>query len=534
VETAGGLTESAYTPFVALDANTSYFWHVQAANACGAGSYSAVFSFTTRVLPSLLLVDDDDNGPDVRSYYTDVLDALEQVYDIWDTNNSDNEPDALTLSQYATVIWFSGLEFGGSAGPGPAGESALASFLDDGNCLFISSQDYYYDHGLTGFMSGYLGVAVANSDVSQLTVTGAGSVFDGKGPYTLSYPFANYSDQVLPRAGAEAAFIGNQGTAALNKETETYRTTFWGFPFEAVPSADRVDLMDTVLQWCSGVAPSPQPPALPPNPLHHVPKHRYLSVDTTGNPDHEVAVKVEIVSMKRCTLDPRRACIVDGDCKGVCDNDYDVTCTLDSQCGGGTCVDTAPCVEHSDVGLSWFVQAPEQNHDGCLPACGDEDWFARVDPVEHSEVWTLDTLHIGDCEIVPVITYAIYACWPQGGVCSTPLLVPTQLLPFNAPDSRANYGDVVGPVDDVTLEFAPPDGYVNASDIFGFLRTAQNYGTPDKPQVPPTWVDLHGLGLGNPPQYILNVSDLSQAMFGFLGLPWKNDSLNLQPGDCNP
>src|SRR5690606_14491241 len=112
---------------------------------------------------------------------------------------------------------------------------ALATWLDTGRCLFISSQDYYYDRGKTTFMDTYLGVNTATSDVSQTTVTGAGSVYAGLGPYSLTYPFSNYSDTINPDgAPAELAFTGNAGNAGVNKDSGIYRTTFWGFPWEAI------------------------------------------------------------------------------------------------------------------------------------------------------------------------------------------------------------------------------------------------------------------------------------------------------------
>jgi hypothetical protein len=131
---------------------------------------SGVFSFTTRDIPPILLVDDDDNSPDVRSYYTDALDGLGQFYDVWDTNNSDNEPSAFDLAPYEFVVWFTGDSFGGAAGPGAAGEAALGEWLDGGGCFLISSQDYLYDRGLTGFMQDYLGVSSFTNDVSQTSV----------------------------------------------------------------------------------------------------------------------------------------------------------------------------------------------------------------------------------------------------------------------------------------------------------------------------------------------------------------------------
>ncbi|MHC4082674.1 MAG: S8 family serine peptidase, partial [Planctomycetota bacterium] len=238
-----------------LDTLTQYYWRVGASNTCGGGPFSAPFSFTTQDLPAVLLVDDDDNNPDVRSYYTDALDALGVWHDLWDTNNSDDEPSVQDLAPYRVVIWFTGDEFGGSCGPGSAGESALAEWLTGGGCLFMCSQDYYYDRGLTAFMSTYLGVLAADSDVGQTTVTGSGPVFGGMGPYGLSYPFTNYSDTITPRGGPDAvAFVGNVDDAAIINDANDYRTTFWGFPLEAVPDVnDRANLLLLFLDWCGGL-----------------------------------------------------------------------------------------------------------------------------------------------------------------------------------------------------------------------------------------------------------------------------------------
>jgi hypothetical protein len=228
-------------------------------NTCGSGSTSSVFSFTTEPIPPILLVDDDDNSPNVRATYTAALDALGLSYDIWDTANSDNEPNFGYLSAYQAIIWFTGDEFGGFAGPGGVAEANLGTWLDNGNCLFISSQDYLYDRGLTAFMSSYLGVGTFTSDNGTYTsVTGMGSVFGGLGPYSLSYPFTNFADTLSPGGSAELAFDGNNGIdAAINKDNGTYRTSFFGYPFEAISSAaGREEVMQTVVDWCGVGAPS--------------------------------------------------------------------------------------------------------------------------------------------------------------------------------------------------------------------------------------------------------------------------------------
>jgi hypothetical protein len=261
VQSGSGLINPTFTPSADLNQNTTYYWRVRATNPCGSGPNSPIFSFTTRVIPQILLVDDDDNTPDVRGYYTTALTALGRSYDLWDTNNTDYEPTSTQLSPYKVVIWFTGHEFGGYAGPSAASESALAAWLDSGKRLWIVSQDYLHDrdpstHTIpTSFMQNELGMATpGQDDVGQTSVTGQ-NVFAGMGPYTLSYPFPlqNYSDRISPTATALLAFSGNQGTppqAAISKDNGVYKTVFFGFPWEAIPAAgDRQAVMQRVLDW---------------------------------------------------------------------------------------------------------------------------------------------------------------------------------------------------------------------------------------------------------------------------------------------
>ncbi len=254
IYSATGLPVPTHSLTGTLDPVTTYYWHVRAENICGDGSYSSAFSFTTASVPPILLVDDDDNGPDVLATYTSALDNLGMSYDIWDTNGSDTEPSATQLAPYSTVIWFTGGSFGGAAGPGSAGETALGTWLDSENgCFFISSQDYHYDRDTTPFMTNYLGASTITDDDGDYTsVTGQGTVFGALGSSSLVYPFTDYSDPITPNGTAELAFLGNNGNgAAINKETATYKTTFWVFPWEAISTAPaREAAMQTYLDWC--------------------------------------------------------------------------------------------------------------------------------------------------------------------------------------------------------------------------------------------------------------------------------------------
>ncbi len=243
-------TEPTVAVEPALDTLTSYYWRVRALNPCGLSDDSSVFLFTTLDRPPLLIIDDDDNSPDVSATYIALLDSLGYEFDVWDTGNSDGEPDATTLSEYDFVIWFTGDEWGGAAGPGAAGETALAAYLDDGGCLFLSSQDYHFDRGLTSFMTEYLGVGSITNDTDQNTLTGA-DVFDGLGPYSTSYPFTDYSDTLVVAESSELAFIGDVGNAGVSTDGGTYRSTFLVFPLEAISGASNQEqVLGTFIEWC--------------------------------------------------------------------------------------------------------------------------------------------------------------------------------------------------------------------------------------------------------------------------------------------
>ena len=253
------LTSSSYDLPLLLDPNGTYYWRVHASNYCGDRVVSWDWSFTTTDALPVLLVDEDDHSPNMRSVYTDLLDAAGVVYEIFDTNNSDNEPDANKLLAFPLFVWFAGHEFGGFAGPGSQGEAALATYLDGGGHLLLSSQDYLYDNGLTSFGVTYLGIGSYTSDVSQSSVVGLGDLFGDLGSVPLSYPFFNWSDRVSPSGQAELVFSGNAGDAGIFLPgAQDGGAIFLGFPIEAMSVANQNALMADVIAWVdSGGPPCP-------------------------------------------------------------------------------------------------------------------------------------------------------------------------------------------------------------------------------------------------------------------------------------
>ncbi len=245
--------------------------------------HSQMQDFGLEPLPCILLVDDDQDGPDVRSYYTGALDTLGLDYNVWDVSGQ-GDPTANDLAGYAMVFWFTGYPYSQTFTSG--NEAAVGAYLDAGGKFFMSSQDYLWDYGLTPFGQDYLHIASFSSDVSQTTVTGQ-NVFAGLGPYALSYPFTNYSDIVQPDAQAQVAFVGNQGNAAISYDEGSFQTVFFGFPFEAIPGLqDRADVLGTIVDWFGGCAP-------PDDTMHVEGIAGFFSTDYMGRPVLRMHVLVE-------------------------------------------------------------------------------------------------------------------------------------------------------------------------------------------------------------------------------------------------
>jgi hypothetical protein len=158
--------------------------------------------------------------------------------------------------------------------------------------------------------------------------------------------------------------------------------------------------------------------------------------------------------------------------------------------------------------------------------CDGADYVARIVSEAVFRPWNESVIHVGDCEIVPVASYALRAT--LDGILFS---VPLELATIKRPGSRY-YGDTVGmgTGDLPPLPgFTGPNGAVNVTDVQAFLLTMQG---PLSPSTHTTWVDMHGLGEGSPPNFILNVSDLQRILFGIEGLTYTATPEQLDPADC--
>jgi hypothetical protein len=217
------------------------------------GAYHATESTTSDPDPepaTILLVDDDENEPNVRGVYTDTLDSLGVSYHVWDVT-LDGGPPTGTLTSYDTVIWFTGSD--ADATLDADDEAALSGFLDGGGKLFLSSQHYFYDVGFVNtFMQDVLHVSAVQNDVGASSVEGVAgnAVGDGLGPYALT-SLAEYADRLTPGTpGGQSAFVNeSDSTVAVSYADGSSCTLFAAFPFELLAASDAEEVMERILSW---------------------------------------------------------------------------------------------------------------------------------------------------------------------------------------------------------------------------------------------------------------------------------------------
>ena len=215
----------------------------------------------------ILLVDDDNNKPNVRPYFVAALTTLGYEYDVFDVGDGGADgPSLAELEGHSIVIWFSGDKVfsfgsGGIAGPNTADEANLAAYLEGGGRLFLSSQDYLYDFGLTPFGQTYLGIGSYSDDEGDAAIkygVSGDPIGEGLGPYPLLYPggFAERGDLITPTLGASLAFEGDNGNGLdVDRHGGNWRTVFFGtswVPIAYNDAGNGEQVLQRIIEWFGG------------------------------------------------------------------------------------------------------------------------------------------------------------------------------------------------------------------------------------------------------------------------------------------
>ncbi|MFH1336864.1 MAG: C25 family cysteine peptidase [Candidatus Zixiibacteriota bacterium] len=252
-------------------------------NITGEGGYSAVDTFDVLIGQTPILFVDDDGGGSYQNYFLSALDSTGLMYDVW-TYTTLGSPADSVLEQYTAVIWNTGPDYGTISNPKTltaTDQSRLMTYLNNGGNLFLSSQDVLLDNNPNTFITDYLHVVGHTDDVGETAVAGVGgdTISDGMG-FSLTPPFYNFSDYIVPGSGAAGIFTASVKGSTVPREgvqldsytqagkglvdygalrypesgTSTYKVVFLAFPFEGVPQSgaepdNSYTLMRRIIGW---------------------------------------------------------------------------------------------------------------------------------------------------------------------------------------------------------------------------------------------------------------------------------------------
>ena len=197
-----------------------------------------------------------------------------------------------------------------------------------------------------------------------------------------------------------------------------------------------------------------------------------------------------------------KQCTTEADCK-VCDvgGMQGDPCSIDSDCEASSCVPSGEaCVEQSPPIVLGWVSEPFADPGDAPPGTLTSTVVAAMPA---ARAWFESVIHIADCEIAPMHSYAIRGTM-DGLHFSDPLVVRTT----PKPQGKA-WGDLIGSFDGT--EWTPPNFLVNVNDVMAMIRFLT-----DKPAPHITVVDLAGAA----PTYtnfIVNATDLQMVLEGFGG-----------------
>jgi len=223
------------------------------ATSAGSPTVNAAASITTiAVTVDTLLVDQDSNAPDTRSFYDNALTSAGVAHDVWDLNAHPDLP-VKYIEAFKHIVWFTGVSY-----PGPIlpYERSLTEYLNQGGHLLLSGQDILdQGAGTTDFVKNYLHVDWDGSETQNDKATTAfhgvpGSLTNGIGAVTrdpvLGAPFM---DQLTLNAG-DPIFTDDAGETDGLSYAGTYKVVFLAFGFEEYGSAaQKTDFMTRVFTF---------------------------------------------------------------------------------------------------------------------------------------------------------------------------------------------------------------------------------------------------------------------------------------------
>ncbi|MCD4736639.1 MAG: hypothetical protein K8R53_11390, partial [Bacteroidales bacterium] len=293
-----------YIPPSYIEMLTNYYWKIVPYNATGQATACPTFSFTTELSPprnllanangfdahlnwveplgvssaNVLCVDRDGsadlNFVDTWQYLQPALDNLGVNYTYYEvTDLTQDGPDLSTMLQYEIIFWFAGEGWQNNQTMSVNDELNLATYLDNGGNLLLSSQDYLWDRYFSygNFVPGefpydYLGVLSTSQDYWHVTspVTALCSGITGSIAEAIDIEVADiysakdgiYIDQIVT-AGQnlfEVTDPAPQDFAACQYTGNNFKTVFTTVSLAAITDPAKIEsIIGNAISWMSVV-----------------------------------------------------------------------------------------------------------------------------------------------------------------------------------------------------------------------------------------------------------------------------------------
>jgi hypothetical protein len=250
----------------------------------GTGPYSASDTFQIMIGRRAVLLVDDDEGTSYDTFFVSALNSSGILHDVWRYDSLGSPSDSV-LGMYQAVVWTTGDDFGSLGNPStltPEDQTNSQAYLENGGKLFLSSQDLLYDNDLNDFIVNYLHVLghIDDQGINSVAGVSGDTISDGI-EISLSYPFTNLSDYIVPGAGATGIFYRTGKTSHTSRETRfalpnfegespdktdycalrypatgtgDYQVVFFAFSFEAIPQTgedpnNATMVMGRIMDW---------------------------------------------------------------------------------------------------------------------------------------------------------------------------------------------------------------------------------------------------------------------------------------------
>ncbi len=252
------MVDNASTPFVlSLPAGAPSQWVTFDLILQAQGAFEDTITFRIPAgEPSILLVDDDGGG-DENLFYTDLLDSLGFIYELYDMAKTGSGLE--DLDKFEVVIWFTARQTDNTLTA--ADQESLAAFLDDGGSLLITGSGLGDDIGGTGFYAEYLHAGWSGETSTTLLQGVVGDPISA-GCLIVIYNQDGQQDVLAPQeeAGTTTCFnFMGAGAAAIRHESD-HKVLYFGYGLENTrkdnPSClSPYELMEKILAWFEGVTP---------------------------------------------------------------------------------------------------------------------------------------------------------------------------------------------------------------------------------------------------------------------------------------